>query len=65
MSLGSGRHWISPTRKREEAMTSKPVRGVVVRDGKVKPKSSYTTRNRQLKSARLAKAWATKSKGKP
>lgn len=42
-------------------MTSKPVTGIRIKDGKVIPKKSYLEGNRRRKAGRLVKAWKEKS----
>ena len=43
-------------------MTSKPVTGIRVKDGKVTASKRYATKRSHLKAARLARAWAERSK---
>jgi len=43
-------------------MTSKPVTGYKIKDGKLVRVIRYAAKNRNIKSNRLAKAWQQKSK---
>lgn len=69
MTLASGKGWIPPTRKQEIAMSTKPVKGIRLdkKSGqivKTPPRmAAGQKRNKALKTARLAKKWAEKSKG--
>ena len=64
MSLASGRYWINP--RREKDMPTKPITSHRIKDGKLVAKpprmAAGQAKNRKLKTARLAKAWAERSK---
>lgn len=66
MTLGSGRYWITPTRRAEMASTIG--KRYKIEDGKVTKKpprmAAGQRRNAEGKAASLAKRWARKSKGK-
>ncbi len=42
-------------------MTTKPVTGIKIKDGKLIRTRPYKAKNKELKAARLAKAWAKKN----
>jgi len=72
MTLASGRGWIVPTRKQELQMATKPITGYRVSNDLSKPtkfklskKPPKMARNKAMKTARLAKKWAEKSRAKP
>ncbi len=68
MTLYLGPGWMPVTRKQEQDMSTLPVKGLRLnkKSGQVvQTKTTYRGRNKALKTARLAKAWAEKSKAKP
>jgi len=65
MTLYLGPGWMPVTRKQEQDMSTLPVKGLRLdkKSGQfVQTKPAYRTKNKALKTARLAKAWAEKSK---
>jgi hypothetical protein len=42
-------------------MATKPVKGIKIKDGRLVRTRPYKDRNKELKAARLAKAWANKT----